>query len=87
MEYSQISSYGEMFFTMFRLGFIVEFSVLQIYKWFNVSPVSNSIMLNFLPQPFTLVNWLFECLIYLINIMTSNTKAKYEALMAQMKGH
>lgn len=75
---------------MFRLGFkryIVEFSVLQIYKWFNLSPDSKSIMLNFLPQPFTLVNWLLECLIYLINIMTLNTKAKYEALMAQMKGH
>jgi len=38
------------FFTIFRLCFesyVVEFSVLQIYKWFNVSPVLKSIMLNF----------------------------------------
>lgn len=43
--------------------YIVEFSVLQIYKWSNVSfKVHNGKLITI-----TLVNWLLESFIYLVN--------------------
>lgn len=60
--------------------YIVELSVLQIYILFNVSfKLHNDKMIIL-----TLVNWLLESLIYLINLITSITEAKYEPLRPKL---